>query len=282
MNNPYFLDWEITSKCNFNCKFCYINKEKDLSDEECSIIAKQLAKSDFFEIKIGGGEPLLRKHLVFKIGKLLSRTKNTVLVTNGYLIKEEDIDKIKSSFKKVQLSFHSAEDALFTSLNQVKSSFKKVLGNINLLIQNNVPVVINFVLTSLNFEALDAVYKFAQRKNLKIRVIRYRGNKFIPKGDIERLYKKFKNYKNISFDDGFNFWKKKKCGAIKNTLAISSSGDVYPCTWLRNKKFKLGNITCTPLNEIINSTKAKSILNKINKAISTHEEGCPIFIENFK
>lgn len=61
--------WDITSRCNENCKFCYHNaRNKDLSLEDNRIIFKRSLDFGPEKISFMGGEPLLYNDL-FKLIK---------------------------------------------------------------------------------------------------------------------------------------------------------------------------------------------------------------------
>src|SRR3989338_20002 len=95
---------EITHRCNFNCKHCYVDapSNKEMSFGQVKKLAKILKKYKFKKVLLTGGEPLLHKD-IGKIIDLFHKDFKIVLITNGSLIKEklkeiENIDGIYLSF----------------------------------------------------------------------------------------------------------------------------------------------------------------------------------------
>lgn len=60
---------------------------------------------------------------------------------------------------------------------------------------------------------------------------------------------------------GKNYGDRGYCQALKSQIAILSDGTVVPCCLDNNANIKLGNIFQSSLQEILDSTKAKDILN---------------------
>ncbi|MBP9988974.1 MAG: radical SAM protein, partial [Ruminococcus sp.] len=65
---PVSGTFELTSRCNFNCKMCYVHNshqkitpENELSADEWIKIADEARKNGMIFLLLTGGEPLLRK-----------------------------------------------------------------------------------------------------------------------------------------------------------------------------------------------------------------------------
>jgi len=96
---PFEFDLEVTARCNFDCRHCYVNvpaddrdvQQRELSLEEISTIADQAVDLGALWCLVTGGEPLLRKdfnelYLILKRkGLLLSVFTNASLVTKEHV-----------------------------------------------------------------------------------------------------------------------------------------------------------------------------------------------------
>lgn len=62
--SPNSVCWNITSKCNDNCGFCYreLNCE-ELTFQKQQMIIDKVAKAGVRKITFAGGEPLLVPHI---------------------------------------------------------------------------------------------------------------------------------------------------------------------------------------------------------------------------
>ena len=100
--------WNITSRCNENCKFCYrILTEKDNDIEKNKKILEVLAKLSVDKISWTGGEALLYPNLIelLKISKSYGIINN--LLTNGKLLSEEKIIELEPYLDYITLSYDS-------------------------------------------------------------------------------------------------------------------------------------------------------------------------------
>ena len=275
---PYFVDWEITSMCNFNCGFCYNKnyRRKDLHKEELLRIAKKLAGTPVLEVKLGGGEPALKKTEVVEISKILKQnSKSVAMVTNGSPMTPDFIDELKPLMSRIEISLHSADEKKFNEATGTENQFKKVLENIKLISDSNISMCLNFVLSSKNAGEIDRIYHLSKKYGAKLRILRYRGFEFQPDKSIQnRILSKFRANDDIVLDHAFR--KEGACGAIKNVIAISPLGFVYPCSWLKSKKLSLGNILNDNLGDILETEKAKVLQENLSR-VSEREKDCPYF-----
>ena len=100
MNELYSICWNITNKCNENCKFCYRKLCKDNTIEENKKIFDQLSKIKIGKISFCGGEPLLYDGL-FEIVDYIHNLNPQIklsITTNGQIIDDKLLEKIISKF----------------------------------------------------------------------------------------------------------------------------------------------------------------------------------------
>lgn len=105
-HNLTYLFWECTLRCNFNCRHCGSNAKADkkysgeLTTEEIKRTFRQISE-DFdpknIMLAITGGEPLLRQDLFEVMAYTTSLGFPWGLVTNGFLVNEETVRKMKET-----------------------------------------------------------------------------------------------------------------------------------------------------------------------------------------
>ncbi len=167
---------ELTSKCNFGCKFCF-NKASfakdgrggdEMGTEKIKKIIDQIKKSGVSVVRFTGGEPLLRSDLM----ELLLYTRNKGLKvrlnTNGYLIRDyEHAKKLAKYLDYVLFSFHAYDFKKEEKITGVKNSFQKKIQAIKWLRKAGVNTIrINTVASVDNIKNLEKFYNLF--KELKI------------------------------------------------------------------------------------------------------------------
>ncbi len=84
---PRLCVWELTLKCNLNCRHCGSRAGKSRDDElttpEALALANDLADLKCRNLTLGGGEPLLRQDWPLIAAALVDRGVQTNMVTNG-------------------------------------------------------------------------------------------------------------------------------------------------------------------------------------------------------
>jgi len=85
----------VTDKCNFRCTYCmpaegleWLGRDEILSFEEIARLVGVLARLGVDEVRLTGGEPLIRRDLPTLVGMLsaIERVRDLSLTTNGVLL----------------------------------------------------------------------------------------------------------------------------------------------------------------------------------------------------
>lgn len=109
-HNPNGLGVVIapTLSCNFDCPYCYVDREKISMDQKRMnavrmFFSKKLEKTDKISVAFTGGEPIIALDVVENLsGYLLGESKkqnkefSCSMVTNGYLLTPDVIDRLKA------------------------------------------------------------------------------------------------------------------------------------------------------------------------------------------
>ena len=86
MNELYSICWNITNKCNENCKFCYRKICNDNTLNQNKKIFDNLSQIKVDKITFSGGEPLLYENLFELVDYIKLKQPNIKLslTTNGF------------------------------------------------------------------------------------------------------------------------------------------------------------------------------------------------------
>lgn len=257
-----------TTACNFCCPYCYEKSVEPVSmteETETELIRfiKRFLPLKRLNVVWYGGEPLLK----FDVIQHLSATMNdlepgfrAVLVTNGYLLNKNIVDKLKElKIKAIQVTIDGKKEVHDRRRVQKngQGTYSMIMSNLGYLVNNwegllkiRVNVDVN------NHDEFIEVYREIQSrfKNKKIKV--YPGiisDNENNNPDITCQFNReeeFKFYLKLYQDYGiraFKFYPERNfsgCVATtKNALVIGPEGDIYKC-WhdMGIKERLIGNI----------------------------------------
>ncbi len=109
------INLHFTDYCNFSCKHCFVKKENNElpMDELITIVDKVKRYFDTNNVKgrinIAGGEPLVSKNIDDLITYIASKGILVSIITNGYLLDEEFINKHKNHLYSIGISVDSID-----------------------------------------------------------------------------------------------------------------------------------------------------------------------------
>lgn len=288
---PYEVSWQITRSCNLNCNYCYATEfkySKNLSTEQCYKIIDNLAGIKAYDVTLEGGEPFTRNDILNIIEKIKNNNLFVDVLTNGLLINQNIIHSLSNTLD------HRV-DGLQISIDDyngkgIDPELQKIIYS---LLENNINVRVNLVLTDTNIKILNTIY--AQLINLGVKngfnisqIIPMGNAKKINKPKLDELLKAYINLKNIEskqlpifggpamiethplynevISEIFNAPSIKKnynCSGGRVKVNIASDGSVYPCALLQHDELLLGNVTLNTLEEIWNSDKTNEFRNNL-------------------
>lgn len=266
---PISLVIELLTKCNVNCKHCYIpeHNSEGLTTKEVVNIIQQFRALGGLNLSLTGGEIFLRKDLFEIIEEARKLYLRVFLLTNGTLITKPIAKKLKElNIAELSISVYSMSPKEHDSITGIKDSLKKTLDGIEASKKYNIPIVIKTPLMEINKYAYKDVKKFCDNNGFKFltsAVIFSKNNGdstpkdlMINKDELKTISNDMKQFELSSLSQKNNF--DEACGSLKYMLAIGSDGNIYPCNSLY---YKLGNMRKNTLEDVWNSKKLKNIQN---------------------
>lgn len=264
----------LTENCNLKCKYCYEkNKTTNEIDFENikSIIDYEIKQNNENSlINFYGGEPLLRKDLIYKtidyIKSKNTRTKfNFGFATNGILLDDEFLKYMKkNNFILIAYSLDGNEevqnrnritvdgkgtfDIVEKNAKKTLKKFKNVVAMVTVTkntLQNlsdsvEYLIELGFRIINLQFDYtanwLDEDLEKIENEYRKISEIYYKS--IIKKKQINILIfdKKIRTYIDNTYVCN------KECNFGIDNLYVSTDGNLYPCVqFVGNPKFVIGN-----------------------------------------
>lgn len=168
--------WEITPRCNMNCKHCLFfgsnekGIEEELTTNQVYKIIENVAKDKkVTAIWLSGGEPLLRKDIVSICQKITDCGMVPSLSTNGILLTENLIKQLyQAGVHYMHLSIDGANSTTHDSLRGVPGSFDTLLSKMDLLKDLPIQIGASFMVTEESVEEMEQVLEIAKEKHLSV------------------------------------------------------------------------------------------------------------------
>ncbi|MBN2535346.1 MAG: radical SAM protein [Spirochaetales bacterium] len=161
-NFPFVIGWELTLRCNLQCKHCASSagypRDNELTLDESLSICEQLPDLLVNEVIFTGGEPLLYKNWHTIALALHNCGIKTGMVTNGLLIDDKIIENMKKSgMNCIGISIDGIGE-LHDRLRCFPGAFEKIIKNIENLRRNNINITVITSITHENILKLDDIY----------------------------------------------------------------------------------------------------------------------------
>lgn len=136
MSMPLGIQLELTRLCNLKCLHCYnrsennLNTRHDLDSAKWLSIAEDIVSSGgVFQVIISGGEPLLMGDSLFEIMDVFHNDGcRFILISNGYLMDEEKIQRLKKyNFAWIQISIDGVDASGHDNFRMKEGSWGKAI-----------------------------------------------------------------------------------------------------------------------------------------------------------
>jgi GTP 3',8-cyclase len=117
----------VTDKCNFRCTYCmpaegleWLGRDEILSFEEIARLVGVLARLGVDEVRLTGGEPLIRRDLPTLVGMLsaLEGVRDLSLTTNGVLLDRFAGPLVDAGLQRLNVSLDSLNHVRFTEITR--------------------------------------------------------------------------------------------------------------------------------------------------------------------
>src|ERR1044072_2809684 len=173
----------VTDRCNFRCTYCmpfdeyvWIDKQEILTFEEITRLARLLIELGADEIRLTGGEPLVRRGLDKLIGQLstLEGLKDLSLTTNGSLLKEQARDLARAGLKRINVSIDTLDPEKFKRITKRGDLARVLEGLFAAKAEGLGPIKINAVIErGVNDDDIIELVEFARTHGFSMRFIEY-------------------------------------------------------------------------------------------------------------
>ncbi len=128
----------VTDRCNFRCQYCmpaeglpWLDRDALLTYEEITRLVALLSSMGVHDVRLTGGEPLVRKELWRLVASLsaLEDVHDLSLTTNGYLLDRQVAGLVAAGLRRVNVSLDALAADRFFELTR-RDALHKVLAGL--------------------------------------------------------------------------------------------------------------------------------------------------------
>jgi cyclic pyranopterin phosphate synthase len=120
-----YLRISVTDRCNFRCQYCmpediqFQDKSHILSYEEMLVFAEACLQLGVTKVRVTGGEPLVRRGVVWFVGQLKELGfEEVTMTTNGFLLEENLEGLVEAGLDRINISLDTLQPETFTGLSR--------------------------------------------------------------------------------------------------------------------------------------------------------------------
>lgn len=174
---PISGTFELTPRCNMNCRMCYIrmseeemhSRGREFTADEWIRMGQICAERGMLFLLITGGEPFLRKDFrkiyteLKKMGLLIS------INTNGTLIDRETVEWLKQDPPiKMNITLYGGGNETYKRLCGHPTGYDAATKAIDMLNEAGIFMNINASFTKYNLDDLEEIYAFGKSRGIQV------------------------------------------------------------------------------------------------------------------
>ena len=211
-----YLRVSVTDRCDLRCQYCmkekmkFLPKDKILTLEEIERLCDNFIELGVNKIRLTGGEPLVRKNIIYLINKLGSKIKNSqlnelTLTTNGTLLSKYAKNLKDAGVNRINISLDTLKSDKYKKITRY-GDIKKVFEGIEITQKYNIKIKINTVaIKNFNEDEFENIVNWCSENNMDLSFIEImpmnetetpRHLQFLPLNEVfEKLNKVFDLFK---------------------------------------------------------------------------------------
>src|SRR5438270_2658447 len=174
----------VTDRCNFRCQYCmpneglpWLERREVLTFEEIERLIGLLIRLGIEDVRLTGGEPLVRREFPRLVGMLSSidGLRDLSLTTNGYLLERDADALVAAGIDRVNVSIDSLQRDRFFQITR-RDSLPQVLRGIDAIARRPElrPIKLNAVaMRGFTEEEALPFAEYARRTGFQVRFIEF-------------------------------------------------------------------------------------------------------------
>lgn len=178
---PVSGNFELTARCNFNCKMCYVHlnnnikelMKKELTADQWLSIASDARDEGMVFLLLTGGEPFLREDFE-KIYRELTKMGFLISINSNASLYAGDIRKLLKAYppSRINVTLYGGCEETYANLCG-NASYGKVVQHLKDMKEDNLQVRLNVSLTPGNVKDMHLINQVSQELGLHAKATSY-------------------------------------------------------------------------------------------------------------
>ena len=178
---PLAGTFELTPRCNFNCRMCYVHltpeeqrrRGAELTADEWLAIAEQARSQGMLFLLLTGGEPLIRADFRYLLTELKKMGLMVSINSNASLIDDDWLDFFRHEPpSRMNITLYGGCNETYERLCG-RPMYDRVVHNIRALKALGIGVKLNASMTPYNVDDMDAIYAIATELGTPVQMASY-------------------------------------------------------------------------------------------------------------
>ena len=259
MNKTSFLWLEITKKCQLTCVHCYADSgpRQDHGEMTRSVwlrVIDDAASAGVENVQFIGGEPTLHPNLSEFVERALAHNIKVEVFSNLANISQSMWQTFSRPGVSLATSYYSDDSTEHEAVTGAKGSYPRTSSSIGEAVKRSIPIRVGVIEVTTGQRTAEAV---AQLQSLGVKVIGTDRTRKVGRGGT-----------------GTRPDAHELCGkCTQGRLAISTSGDVWPCVFSR--WLPVGNVRKQKLTEILDCEVLAKVRADLNEEFEKRADANP-------
>jgi MoaA/NifB/PqqE/SkfB family radical SAM enzyme len=179
---PISGQFELTARCNLQCKMCYVCKpandkeaiQRERTAAEWIALAKKARDAGMLYLLLTGGEVFLRKDFMEIYSELARMGFNIEIYTNATMITPEiakELGRIPPS--KIGVTIYGASPETYEKVCGNANGFNLAMRGIDLLLSENITVWLKTTVIKGNLDDFDKITEYADKRGIEFGMVSY-------------------------------------------------------------------------------------------------------------
>jgi cyclic pyranopterin phosphate synthase len=174
----------VTDRCNFRCQYCmpaeglpWLERAEILSFEEIERLVRLLVGMGVRDVRLTGGEPLVRRDFCALVSMLaaIEELGDLSLTTNGYLLERHADGLVAAGIDRVNVSIDSLQRDRFFEITR-RDALSQVLRGLDAIARHPRvhPIKVNaLAIRGFTEQEIDSFVEFARSTAFQVRFIEF-------------------------------------------------------------------------------------------------------------